>query len=89
MRGHSLNQFILSIAGRKGKTDLILRNFIVAAIGGPFNMPLVLICGYPGSGKSTRALELFEHLKSLGKEVQIVNEESLNIDRTEGYKGAL
>jgi tRNA uridine 5-carbamoylmethylation protein Kti12 len=51
-------------------------------------MPLVMMCGYPGSGKSTRALELFGYLKGLGREVVIVSEESLNIDRTEGYKGA-
>lgn len=53
------------------------------------NMPLVVFCGLPGSGKSTRAIELFTHLKNLGREVQIVNEESLNIDREEGYKGTL
>ena len=49
-------------------------------------MPLVMMCGFPGSGKSTRTLELFGHLKNLGREVVIINEESLNIDRTEGYK---
>ena len=51
-------------------------------------MPLVVFCGLPGSGKSTRALELFAHLKNLGRDVQIVNEESLNIDREEGYRGS-
>lgn len=39
-------------------------------------MPLVVICGYPASGKSTWATKLAEYLeKEEGKQVHIVREE--------------
>jgi hypothetical protein len=81
-------EFKLMMAGSHGGEDLrIVLEFHSSFHCGSLKMPLVLMCGFPGSGKSIRALELFEHLKGLGKEVQIVNEESLNINRAEGYKG--
>eukprot|EP01135_Chromosphaera_perkinsii_P006623 Nk52_evm25s554 gene=Nk52_evmTU25s554 len=41
-------------------------------------MPLVVMCGYPCSGKSKRANELCEYLKSKGKDVVLLNDEFLS-----------
>jgi len=39
-------------------------------------MPLIVMCGYPSSGKSTWARKLAEYLeKEQGKQVQVVREE--------------
>ena len=43
----------------------------------PLRMPLILLCGYPSSGKTTRALELEKSFKERECEVIVVNEESL------------
>uniref|UniRef100_A0A7S4GJJ3 Protein KTI12 homolog n=1 Tax=Eutreptiella gymnastica TaxID=73025 RepID=A0A7S4GJJ3_9EUGL len=51
-------------------------------------MPLVLVCGIPCSGKTTRARALKAEFEALGKSVVLVNEESLGIDKVSGYKGA-
>lgn len=57
-------------------------------------MPLVIICGYPSSGKTTLALQLksfleaklLSHPQQLNfKNVQLVNEESLNIPANDYY----
>lgn len=52
-------------------------------------MPLVILCGIPSSGKTTRAEALASFLKEQGKQVILINEESLFIKRSEGYKGIL
>lgn len=53
-----------------------------------FYMPLVVVCGIPGSGKTKRATELANHLTQTHKcHVVLINEESLGIDKNEGYKG--
>ena len=51
-------------------------------------MPLILICGYPYSGKSTRATELKSFFETEFKhDVIIINEENLEIDKIDAYKG--
>lgn len=53
-----------------------------------FYMPLVVVCGIPGSGKTRRATELANYLTQTHKcHVVLVNEENLEIDKCEGYKG--
>eukprot|EP01091_Cochliopodium_minus_P007309 TRINITY_DN17208_c0_g1_i1.p1 TRINITY_DN17208_c0_g1~~TRINITY_DN17208_c0_g1_i1.p1 ORF type:complete len:271 (+),score=72.10 TRINITY_DN17208_c0_g1_i1:30-842(+) len=49
-------------------------------------MALIMLCGIPGSGKTTRAKELEGYLNELGKKVVLINEESLLIDKSKGYK---
>ena len=51
-------------------------------------MPLVMVCGYPCSGKTSFAHELRDYLLSEGgvKSVEVVNEESEKQSRGEGYK---
>lgn len=50
-------------------------------------MPLLLICGPPASGKTTRANKLKEYFQNLiKKEVIIVNEEFLQLTKQEAYK---
>ena len=51
-------------------------------------MPLVLICGFPSSGKTTRATELKEHLEDKCKKVvNIISDHSLGVNRTNVYEG--
>lgn len=52
-------------------------------------MPLVVLCGNPSSGKSNIAHALQEECLRRGGMVDMVNEESLHIDRNNGYKGVL
>lgn len=53
------------------------------------NMPLVMMCGTPASGKTRRAGELAAYLTAHHPEfpIQMVNEESLGIVRDTAYKG--
>eukprot|EP00735_Rhodelphis_limneticus_P007237 TRINITY_DN19743_c0_g1::TRINITY_DN19743_c0_g1_i1::g.11302::m.11302 TRINITY_DN19743_c0_g1::TRINITY_DN19743_c0_g1_i1::g.11302 ORF type:complete len:277 (+),score=25.25,sp/Q4KLF3/KTI12_XENLA/40.37/6e-76,KTI12/PF08433.5/6.1e-89,AAA_33/PF13671.1/6.7e-14,AAA_18/PF13238.1/3.3e-09,AAA_17/PF13207.1/9.1e-08,APS_kinase/PF01583.15/1.4e-05,Zeta_toxin/PF06414.7/6.1e-05,AAA/PF00004.24/0.00023,AAA/PF00004.24/4.9e+03,AAA_28/PF13521.1/0.00069,MobB/PF03205.9/0.0022,MobB/PF03205.9/4.8e+03,SRP54/PF00448.17/0.0036,Mg len=51
-------------------------------------MPLVLLCGFPCSGKTTLAKRLESELQALGKQVVIVSEDTLNISKKEGYKNS-
>jgi len=45
------------------------------------------MCGFPNSGKTTRAKELYEYIKNiLKKDVFLFNEETLLIDKNIGYK---
>ncbi|KAL9985762.1 hypothetical protein ACROYT_G008203 [Oculina patagonica] len=49
-------------------------------------MPLVVMCGYPSSGKSKRAEELKNHLEnSRGKTVHLAGDESINLERNVVY----
>ena len=51
-------------------------------------MPLVLMCGLPCSGKSSRAQSLERFLMGdHGKNVQIIGDESIQIDKNEVYSG--
>ncbi|KAM3132889.1 hypothetical protein pb186bvf_015037 [Paramecium bursaria] len=50
-------------------------------------MPLLIICGRPGSGKTKRAQEIANYIQTnFQKECIIVNEENSKIIRNEGYK---
>ena len=50
-------------------------------------MPLLLMCGIPGSGKSKRASEIKQYLENTHKKkVVIINEESLQLVKEESYK---
>lgn len=51
-------------------------------------MPLVMLSGYPCSGKTRFAQQLSEYLVGQGQSVLIVNEESLGISKAEGYKSS-
>ncbi|VDI65670.1 protein KTI12 [Mytilus galloprovincialis] len=46
-------------------------------------MPFVLICGFPSSGKSTRAQQLKEHFKA--KTVNVISDHSIGVDRNSVY----
>jgi protein KTI12 len=48
-------------------------------------MPLVLMCGYPCSGKSRRAQELALALQAQGHTVHLVGEEGLGVERGVAY----
>ncbi|XP_075438996.1 protein KTI12 homolog isoform X1 [Ascaphus truei] len=48
-------------------------------------MPLVVMCGFPCSGKSRRAAELQDHLIRSGRKVSIVGDEALGADRNSVY----
>lgn len=50
-------------------------------------MPLIVISGLPCSGKSTVAATLADLCRQLGQEVQIVDEDSLHLQRNDSYKG--
>lgn len=51
-------------------------------------MPLVLMCGYPCSGKSKRAEELKSYLEnSKGKTVHMAGDESIGLERNVVYAG--
>lgn len=47
------------------------------------------MCGFPCSGKSTRAAEIQKYFESQGKETVLVNEEFLNIDKKKGFSDSL
>ena len=50
-------------------------------------MPLIIIAGGPVSGKTKRAYELASYFsKTYSKEVIVVNEESLKMDKAASYK---
>ena len=52
------------------------------------NMPLVVMCGYPCSGKSKRAHELKNHLEnSRGKTVHLAGDECISLERNVVYAG--
>eukprot|EP00124_Ichthyophonus_hoferi_P001687 Ihof_evm6s95 gene=Ihof_evmTU6s95 len=51
-------------------------------------MPLIIICGYPSSGKTTRSIELQTYLESNNHPVHIVSEQTLNLDKNVIYKNS-
>ena len=51
-------------------------------------MPLIIVTGKPCTGKTTFSRELVDFLRSSGKDVELVNEESLHITKVEGYKNS-
>jgi len=51
-------------------------------------MPLIVLCGIPGSGKTRRALEVKEFLEvKHACKVILINEEFLQLQKKEAYKG--
>ncbi|KAK7498494.1 hypothetical protein BaRGS_00010154 [Batillaria attramentaria] len=53
-------------------------------------MPLVIICGFPLSGKTSRAKELEEHISKHfpQRKVHVVSDHSLKVQRNEVYKSS-
>jgi len=49
-------------------------------------MPLIMLCGHPCSGKSRRAEELAKHFTAHNMLVQLINYDTLNIERDSMYK---
>ena len=55
-------------------------------------MPLVIITGYPCCGKTSFAIELVSYIKEKGGDditCILVNEESIGINKIDGYKGII
>lgn len=51
-------------------------------------MPLIVMCGFPSSGKTRRAHEIKEHLeKSTERKVHVVGDASMCIDKNSVYAG--
>ncbi len=50
-------------------------------------MPLVLLSGYPCSGKTSAAAQLAALLTDAGRDVTVINEESLHLTREDCYSG--
>eukprot|EP00730_Choanoeca_flexa_P001390 TRINITY_DN10613_c0_g3_i3.p1 TRINITY_DN10613_c0_g3~~TRINITY_DN10613_c0_g3_i3.p1 ORF type:complete len:274 (+),score=46.32 TRINITY_DN10613_c0_g3_i3:86-907(+) len=48
-------------------------------------MPLFMLCGFPCSGKTTRAQELAKALRAKEKNVVIISDESVNVDKATAY----
>ena len=53
-------------------------------------MPLLLICGPPGSGKSNRADLIYKYFKEkYNKSSIIINEENLHLNKEDAYKDSV
>ncbi|CAI9580632.1 unnamed protein product [Staurois parvus] len=48
-------------------------------------MPLVVLCGFPCSGKSKKALDLKKHLEQTGRKVYIIGDHTLAVDKNSVY----
>jgi protein KTI12 len=48
-------------------------------------MPLFMLCGFPCSGKTTRANELAKALAAKGHAVSIISDGSVNVDKSTAY----
>ncbi|KAH3760794.1 KTI12 protein [Pelomyxa schiedti] len=48
-------------------------------------MPLVVTCGIPASGKTTVSRKLWDALAERGTKVHLINEETLHINKVDGY----
>lgn len=51
-------------------------------------MPLIVVTGRPCTGKTTFATEMALYLSNKGCKVEVINEERLNISKSEGYKSS-
>lgn len=47
--------------------------------------PLIVLCGKPCSGKTTVAMRIAEFIREKGKEVEVINLESVKLDRESAY----
>lgn len=50
-------------------------------------MPLIVMCGIPSCGKTTRAKEIEAFFKNEQKNVHIVSEDTMLIDKQKAYLG--
>jgi len=48
-------------------------------------MPLIVMCGIPSSGKTTWANEIKKFFQEKSKVVDLVNEESMGLNKPESY----
>ena len=63
-------------------------NFNTSGVNKKSDMPLVLMCGFPASGKTKRASELKHYLeKSSGRVVHVIGDESLGVNKNTVYEG--
>lgn len=51
-------------------------------------MPLIIVTGRPCTGKTSFSSELALYLHDKGCKVEVINEERLNISKSEGYKSS-
>lgn len=54
-----------------------------------FKMPLIIMCGFPCSGKSKRAHELKNYLENRGKTVHLAGDDSNSLDRNGVYSASV
>lgn len=50
-------------------------------------MPLIVMCGIPSCGKTTRAKEIEAFFKNEQKNVHIISEDTMLIDKQKAYLG--
>ena len=50
-------------------------------------MPLIVLCGLPSSGKTTRAKQLAEYFENSSKTVSIIHDHSFINDKNKVYSG--
>lgn len=54
-----------------------------------FKMPLIIMCGFPCSGKSKRAYELKNYLENRGKTVHLAGDDNNSLDRNGVYSASV
>lgn len=54
-----------------------------------FKMPLIIMCGFPCSGKSKRAHELKNYLENRGKTVHLAGDDNNSLDRNGVYSASV
>jgi len=52
-------------------------------------MPLIVMCGIPSSGKTSRAIQIKQFFMEKSKVVDLINEESLGFSKAEYYKDSV
>ena len=51
-------------------------------------MPLIIMCGFPASGKTKRANEIKQYIEqNSGKTVNIIGDHSMGVNRNKVYEG--